>query len=266
LSSPHPSLSLTKYFFFPGFTSRTGGLLRESSLEQERQQFQSDQLAMARFLAQFGVLPVEMASLKVSLFCYPQAPVASLFDVWIQNERAITCLVPQGVAADAVESFLGCVARVGASRTRGALTVRVLPFIPQPDYDKLLWACDLNFVRGEDSFVRAQWAEKPFIWHIYPQDEDLHLIKLNAFLHRYTGITTIDSVTGSVTALSLSWNGVNDSTSKASINDEPDWTLIWRQFQADMPKITIVSIDWQRQMVLNGDLASTLLKFVDTIA
>ena len=65
---------------------------------------------------------------------------------------------------------------------RGALTVRVLPFIPQPDYDQLLWSCDLNFVRGEDSFVRAQWAGKPFIWHIYPQDENLHHKKLKAFV------------------------------------------------------------------------------------
>jgi uncharacterized repeat protein (TIGR03837 family) len=73
----------------------------------------------------------------------------------------------------------------GNVATRGALTVRVLPFVPQPDYDKLLWACDLNFVRGEDSFVRAQWAGKPFIWHIYPQDENLHHKKLRAFLQRY---------------------------------------------------------------------------------
>ena len=73
----------------------------------------------------------------------------------------------------------------GAARTRGALTVRVLPFVPQDDYDRLLWACDVNFVRGEDSFVRAQWAGQPFLWHIYLQDENLHHVKLRAFLQRY---------------------------------------------------------------------------------
>jgi hypothetical protein len=35
----------------------------------------------------------------------------------------------------------------------------------------LLWLCDLNFVRGEDSFVRAQWAARPLVWQIYPQQE-----------------------------------------------------------------------------------------------
>jgi len=61
----------------------------------------------------------------------------------------------------------------------------VVPFLPQDRYDELLWACDVNFVRGEDSFVRAQWAAHPFIWHIYPQKEGAHWIKLEAFLDRY---------------------------------------------------------------------------------
>ncbi len=81
------------------------------------------------------------------------------------------------------------------------MTVRVLPFVPQPDYDRLLWACDLNFVRGEDSWVRAQWAGKPFVWHIYPQDEHLHHKKLRAFLGRY--VPDIDSVQ----RFMLHWNG-----------------------------------------------------------
>ena len=68
----------------------------------------------------------------------------------------------------------------------GRLSLAFLPFLPQPDYDRLLAACDLNFVRGEDSFVRAQWAAQPFVWHIYQQDEDAHLPKLAAFLDLYT--------------------------------------------------------------------------------
>lgn len=188
LTSPHPRLPLTKHFFFPGFTDKTGGLLREAALERQRSQFQSDPAAVSAFLARFGVTPAEMAATKVSLFCYPHAPVSALFEVWQQEPAegrgGITCLVPEGVAPAAVRAFLGdgvaCTA--GASATRGALTVRVLPFVAQPDYDKLLWACDLNFVRGEDSWVRALWAGAPFVWQIYPQDDDAHHAKLNAWL------------------------------------------------------------------------------------
>jgi uncharacterized repeat protein (TIGR03837 family) len=128
LPSPHPRLPLTKYFFFPGFTNKTGGLLHESSLEEQRRQFQSDQAAMTAFLAQFGVTPIEMTSLKASLFCYPNAPVSALFDVWQKGDTAITCLVPEGVAVEAIQAFLGGEAKPGAARTCGALTVRVMPF------------------------------------------------------------------------------------------------------------------------------------------
>jgi uncharacterized repeat protein (TIGR03837 family) len=254
LSSP-PRMSLTKYFFFPGFTNKTGGLLRESSLEEQRRQFQSDPVNMAVFLAQFGVTPTEMASLKVSLFCYPHAPVLALLDAWQSSDAAITCLVPEGVAADAIQTFLGSEAKAGAVCTHGALTVRVLPFVAQPDYDKLLWACDVNFVRGEDSFVRAQWAAKPFVWHIYPQDENLHHKKLRAFLQRYS--PDIESLK----ALYLCWNGADADSMQA----QADWQTLWSDFQADMPKMSRRAVEWQRQMLANGDLASNLLNFARSL-
>jgi uncharacterized repeat protein (TIGR03837 family) len=251
LPSPHPRLPLMKHFFFPGFTDKTGGLLHEASLEQQRLQFQADPVAVGNFMAQSGVTEAEMAALKISLFCYPHAPVAALFDAWQRGDKAITCLVPEGVAGDAVRDFLGAEACVGAAQTRGALTVRVLPFVSQQDYDKLLWACDVNFVRGEDSFVRAQWAGKPFIWHIYPQDQNLHHVKLRAFLQRHAP----DS--DSVTALSLRWNGALADDAAAPV----DWRALWSQLDADLPIVAARSANWQRQMRENGDLASNLLKF-----
>lgn len=251
LLSPHPRLPLTKYFFFPGFTGKTGGLLHESSLEEMREQFQSDRRAMGAFLAQLGVTPMEMDALKVSLFCYPHAPVHELLHVWQGNNAAITCLVPEGVATEAIQAFMGAEARTGAARTRGALTVRVLPFVAQPDYDKLLWACDLNFVRGEDSFVRAQWAGRPFVWHIYPQDQNLHHKKLRAFLQRYAdGLANLE-------ALSLNWNGAGN----LGAGEPAGWTALWAAFQADMPVIAERSAEWRQKMLANGDLASNLMKF-----
>ncbi len=268
LPSPHPRLPLTKYFFFPGFTDKTGGLLLESNLEQQRQEFQSDQTGMAVFLAQFGVTESEMSSLKVSLFCYPQAPVSALLNTWQQSDNAMTCLVPEGVAADAIAAFIGQEPKAGASSTRGALTVRVLPFIPQADYDKLLWACDLNFVRGEDSFVRAQWAGKPFIWHIYPQDENLHHVKLKAFLQRYVGTaaeaeTNAETKAESLIEFFLAWNGA--AKTENSHLPASSWENLWPRFQADMPKIAEISNHWRQQLLENGDLSTNLLKFAKAI-
>ena len=74
----------------------------------------------------------------------------------------------------------------GPPLVRGRLRLHAIPFVSQDDYDRLLWACDINLVRGEDSFVRAQWAARAFAWHIYPQAQAAHLAKLNAFLDLYT--------------------------------------------------------------------------------
>jgi len=249
LPSMHPRLKLTKHFFFPGFTDKTGGLLRERGLVEERERFQADPAAMAAFLARLGMSADEMASLKVSLFCYPHAPVAELFEVWKQGGTNITCLVPEGVAREQVRAVIGAEPAAGAAATHGALTVRVIPFMPQTDYDRLLWACDVNFVRGEDSWVRAQWAARPFIWHTYPQDENLHHVKLRAFLQKYA--VNVQSLVD----FSLRWNDAR----------EGHMDVLWPSLQAELPTMTRRAREWETQMLANGDLVSNLLNFVRSL-
>jgi uncharacterized repeat protein (TIGR03837 family) len=194
----------------------------------------------------------EQQALLVSLFCYPYAPVDALLQAWRQGGQAVTCLVPEGVAADAVHAFFGGAARAGDAAAHGALTVRVLPFIPQPDYDRLLWACDVNFVRGEDSWVRAQWAGKPFVWHIYAQEENLHHKKLRAFLQRYAdGQPALDD-------FSQCWNGARDA-------GEGAWPALWQRLHAALPSLAARAAVWEQQMLAHGDLASNLLHFAHSL-
>jgi len=237
---------LTKYFFYPGFTEKTGGLLMETGLLQQRDQFQHNPFSTTDFLEQLGVTSVEMSGIRVSLFCYYDAPVLELFHAWQVNGAVVTCLVPEGVAREQIEAFLERPAVAGTSMTRGKLTVRVIPFLPQADYDKLLWSCDFNFVRGEDSFVRAQWAGRPFVWHIYAQDKDLHLVKLKAFLER----TSVRSQ--HLTDLTLAWNRANDKP--------VDWGTCWQRVERENSKIALMSPAWLESLVSHGDLATNLLK------
>jgi uncharacterized repeat protein (TIGR03837 family) len=122
--------------------------------------------------------------------------------------------------------------------------------VSQPDYDRLLWACDLNFVRGEDSFVRAQWAARPFIWHIYPQDENLHHKKLRAFLERYDQSETA--------SLSLRWNAASCVDAAGT---EESWQSLWTRYAQAIPQISQHCERWQQQVRGNGDLATNLLRF-----
>jgi uncharacterized repeat protein (TIGR03837 family) len=171
LPSPQPQRPLTRWFFFPGFTRATGGLLREHGLLAAREQFVAP--------------PVIANALRISLFCYENAALPALLDAWSVQATPVHAHVPLGVAPQSVAEWWGHVPAVGECALRGALTLECVPWVDQPTFDRQLWASDLNFVRGEDSFVRAQWAGKPLVWHIYPQDDAAHRMKLAAFLDRY---------------------------------------------------------------------------------
>jgi uncharacterized repeat protein (TIGR03837 family) len=251
LPSSHPQLPLTKHFFFPGFTAKTGGLLCENQLLEQRHAFLNDAPKKRNFLNQLGLNDPEQAAFKVSLFCYPQSPLSALLESWVTSDTQITCIVPEGVARDAIASFTGAEPQAGTSTKVGSLTLKVSPFIPQTDYDKLLWACDFNFVRGEDSIVRAQWAGKPFVWHIYPQDENLHHVKLKAFLNRFCPeITELSNFT-------LAWN---DALPNAKPVGER-----WNALISDTNKVQQRTEAWQQQMRSNGDLVSNLLSFASKL-
>jgi uncharacterized repeat protein (TIGR03837 family) len=161
-----PGAGLTKHFFYPGFTTATGGLLREPDLMARRDRF--DRKA---WLAQQGI-PWRGERL-ISLFCYEPPALEDLLAQLQDASQPTRLLVTAGRATAALPA---------GPAERGALSISWLPYVSQPDFDHLLWACDLNFVRGEDSLVRALWAGAPFVWQIYPQDDDAHHNKLDALL------------------------------------------------------------------------------------
>lgn len=171
-----PGAGLTRHFFYPGFTPRTGGLLRETDLLTRQAAFDR-----ADWLARQGI-PWGGERL-VSLFCYEPAALGGLLSQLQADPHPTRLLVTHGRAAEAVERwFSHQKGIISASNGHCSLSISYLPALTQIDYDHLLWSCDLNFVRGEDSFVRALWAGQPFIWHIYPQDDGAHATKLKAFL------------------------------------------------------------------------------------
>lgn len=248
LPSPHPSLPLVKYFFFPGFTRQTGGLLLERDLLARRDAFQSDALQQQAFWQSIGMEMPATETLKISLFGYENAALQGLFDAWSASAQPVLCLVPEGRILPQVGQYFGDNApHAGRDYARGNLHVRVLPFVEQERYDELLWACDVNFVRGEDSCVRAQWAMKPFIWQIYPQHDAVHLKKLEAFLILYN-------------------EQLGRSASQAVQGLWQDWNMesgagpAWPAFVAARGELERHAQEWARQIAENN-LALNLLDF-----
>ncbi len=183
LNGQHQETNFTRHFFFPGFETETGGLLREEGLAPQRDVFQHSENLQYEFWQSFDIKLAE-DDLKISLFSYKETPINVLLDTLAKSDRNISIFMP----------FNDCLPQrllgndnlaVGDCLTAGNLTVHILPFLTLEDYDRLLWSCDVNFVRGEESWVRAIWAGKPFVWQPYLQVDHAHLVKLNAFLKTY---------------------------------------------------------------------------------
>ncbi|QOJ19685.1 MAG: elongation factor P maturation arginine rhamnosyltransferase EarP [Gammaproteobacteria bacterium] len=250
LPSPNPRFPLAKTFFFPGFVPGTGGLLREKHLMAQREAF--DVAAEQAFLQQHKILERRAHQVRILLFCYDTAPIEGLVHILSESPVPVLLIVPQGKAAERIVALSGR----AAVRTEGLieqkqLTVQIIPFMAQADYDRLLWSCDINFVRGEDSFVRAQWALNPFIWNIYPQAEGAHWKKLYAFLDLYT-VDMPPETASAVREMWLYWNGGN------GINN-----AVWMNFLSLRESLTQCNKKWVQRLDEQADLVSNLVQFTE---
>ncbi len=232
-----PGKGLTKHFFYPGFTPRTGGLLREHDLLQRQTAFDRTNWLQTQGIPWHG-------ELLVSLFCYEPRALGALLDQLAIGPQPVKLFVTAGRARAAVEAwFAKRMGRACTPNVRGQLSFVYLPKLTQLKYDELLWASDLNFVRGEDSLVRAIWAGKPFVWHIYPQHDNAHHAKLEAFLQ-------VLGADDSLTAFHRAWNGIGEAAPNTPI------PLL------NLEKWGEIATRARTRWLAQADLTSHLLEFV----
>lgn len=240
LRSTKPHDGAVEHFYYPGYDERTGGLLREADLFARRDAFAGSD-AQREWLAHRGI-SIEAGERLATLFCYLQAPVQPWFAAIAAGPTRWRLLVPEGVADAALVAHFGVSPAAGQILRQGPLTVQRVPFLSQDDYDRLLWSADLNVVRGEDSWVRAQWAARPFLWQPYPQEGDAHLVKLRAFLDRmHAGREPA--------AAMLAWSGVGD------------WPRAWRSFDARLDELRDGYARWTARLGAQDDLCTRFVEF-----
>ena len=165
----------------------------------------------------------------------------------------IDLLVPQGKALPQIAAWFSRQAiSAGEHLERGNLCVHSLPMLPQDEYDTLLWACDFNIVRGEDSFVRAQFAARPMLWQAYIQDEGAHLDKLEAFLDLYCADMQ-PAMADLVRASWLAWN------------QQEEIGALWPSLLASLPDQAAHARAWATHLAGQTDLSSNLVKFINKL-
>ena len=199
-----PATGMTRWFFYPGFTEKTGGLIRELNLLERQNQFDK-----AAWRTAHGI-PAKACA--ISLFCYEPNALGQFLTQLTEPHPELSpqLLVTPGRASAAVQ----------AHTTSEQLHPIYLPTRSQLAFDEMLWACDLNLVRGEDSLVRALWAGQAFVWHIYPQHDNAHHAKLHAFLNWL-------EAPDSLRAFHLAWNGITAPQTLPQIT--PDLLVQWRK-------------------------------------
>lgn len=240
----HQETHLTRYFYFPGFNANTGGLLREQELIKRRDAFQQSQALQQAFWQSLGVKNASN-EIKISLFSYANAPIEGLIHGLINGEQRVNLFLPLNDCLP--QRLLGQQQlAIGDCLIRGNLKLHLLPFLSQDDYDQLLWACDINFVRGEDSWVRALWAGRPFVWQPYWQTEQTHLVKLNAFLETFYANHTLRKT---IAELHQAW-------AEGSFSTEA-----WQLYFANLADIKALTERQSHVLIQQASLATKLVAF-----
>jgi uncharacterized repeat protein (TIGR03837 family) len=180
-----PGAGLDKWFFYPGFTPRTGGLPRGAVPPADRH----------AWLDAHGWAPRTDERVAL-LFCYDNPALPQLLR---DLAAAPTLLLAASGPAQQALAWNG----------PATLRTIALPWLPQAQFDALLGCTDLNLVRGEDSFAQANLAGSPCIWHIYPQHDGAHAAKLDAWIDRFVETTGFDDGEA-LRALTRAWNGLGD--------------------------------------------------------
>ncbi|HZV93004.1 MAG TPA: elongation factor P maturation arginine rhamnosyltransferase EarP, partial [Caldimonas sp.] len=205
--------TLTTWFYYPGFRPANGGLIREPGLLDSRRRF-------GHGIDWLRARGIEKGAGErcVSLFCYANDAFEACLDA-LSRSPTLLLLTP----GPATEQAILC---LGPDLRRGSLRAVRLPAMPQVDFDHLIWTGDLAFVRGEDSLVRAIWSGVPFVWQLYPQDDEARAAKLHAFIDLF--LEGAAPELAPLRRLFAIWNGLVPAEGFVSALDAIDMA-VWRR-------------------------------------
>ena len=177
------SKMLKKIFFMPGFSEKSGGVIIDSDF-LERMKFGKENRdeVFKKYFKDFDLKDKFIGT----VFSY-EKNFENLLET-LKNYEKETILLLMGEKTQ--KSFSEILKKnltedYGNIVKYGKITMIYSDFFSQEEYEEIISASDFNFTRGEDSFVRGIILGKPFMWHIYLQEEKAHMDKIKAFTERF---------------------------------------------------------------------------------
>lgn len=165
--------NLKKYFFIPGLSEKSGGILLDNEFLERKKKVEANK---EYYLEKFEIK--EKYDLIGSVFSYEKNFDSLIEELKKLDKKIILLILSEKTQKNFIKYF-------DNGNNYDKIKFVKLLFFTYDKYEELLALCDFNLVRGEDSFVRALLLGKPFLWHIYPQDENTHIKKLESFLEKY---------------------------------------------------------------------------------
>lgn len=173
VESPLAKGKLKKIFFMPGLSEKSGGLVVDKEFLETIAKVQKNKKF---YLDKYNLAENQVIA---TVFSY-EKNFEKFLEGLAKLKKKITLLIMSEKTQKNFTKYFE------NKEKYDKITFVKCPFYKYDEYQEILALSDFNLVRGEDSFARALILGKPFLWHIYPQEENIHLKKLNDFLDRYS--------------------------------------------------------------------------------
>lgn len=227
LESLTRSKKVQKVNFMPGFTEKTGGLIIDE---------------------QWKTLAEYDCNGPVLVFTYERNWSGLVNGIVESNHKNTKVFVAQGRGK---QSF------VQAWEKQNNL--EELPYLNQPEWDKMMKTCSVLFIRGEESMSRACLSGIPFVWHAYPQSEEYQLVKVNALLERME--RHFESADFEI--IKNVWLDFNSPESEV---DETKFKSDVTAFINNRKQLQPGFMDFAQSLLTNGDLCENLFKYIQNLS
>ena len=222
---------IQSYFFFPGFTNKTGGLIIENNLLRLIKEEKGKETS------------------KISLFSYENERLPKIISLLNKLDKEFDVQIFEGKTLDNFNKVFKHNLEVNKVLKNNKLTYKAIKMVNQDEYDSILLNSDLNLVRGEDSIVRAMLIGKPFLWNIYPQKDNYHITKIEALFDLMKIYCTNKQAVEKLRSITLFYNG-------ADINiDQFDICYFCKEWK-DLSK------EWSNHLISLGSLTDNLIAFL----
>ena len=235
-------------------------ILFEEKLERTVQIIMIDYLTAEKYAEDFHCLKSLTRSAKVQKVNFMPGFTAATGGLIIDDEwKELPVYNKDGpVLVFTYTMGTGLLEAPGSLSLSKGLQLKQLPYLNQPDWDKMMRQCSALIIRGEESMSRACLSGIPFIWQAYPQTEEYHLVKVKALLERmkpHFDKEAFDIVEKAWILVNTSLRGANavsDVAIQNFLNARHTLVPYFQSFSQSLQK--------------NGDLCTNLMTFINKIA